>query len=60
MPKYHCPTCNYSTDKTSTFKDHNKSSRHLKRAGNICLEVDDNLSVSSYGTIDERLHQWKK
>lgn len=55
MPKYHCQTCNYSTDKTSTFKDHNKSSRHLKRAGNICLEVDDNLSVSSYGTIDDSI-----
>jgi hypothetical protein len=53
MPKYHCSVCNYSTDKTSTFKDHNKSSRHLKRADNICLEIEETTSVSSYGTDDD-------
>lgn len=48
--KYRCECCDFNTDKTSTFKDHNKSTKHLKNMNNknnenIVMEVSSNKSV---------------
>ena len=48
--KYRCECCDFNTDKSSTFNDHNKSKKHLKNKNNnntenIIMEVSSNKSV---------------